>query len=309
MSLFLAEPDLAEPAIRILQPDTVDVQQVDSFDRRLNWSTDIGVCFGSSTSSDCEWVSFLRANHRVPMVGDRKKPWEYHGWLMYYRMLLESHPLIPKRWDYWCRTMLAGKILDDPIPQISFAEGRAASEAVKMVDRWMQLVCSYESTSRAFQTLVDWFLWGFGLSMEMPVFPPELNEKLYRQIDLGPLLVGPYDCLGEWLAAQTSKWNPHAFYPTPHSVVEMMLRITADPNEDLRARTFCEPCVGSGRMLLHASNHSLRLYGMDIDPLLVSICKINGALYSPWMVRPFPESFFESPSVLRSRVSDAGVVA
>jgi hypothetical protein len=46
--------------------------------------------------------------------------------------------------------------------------------------------------------------------------------------------------------------------------------------------------VGSGRMLLHASNFSLCLYGVDIDPLAVAMCKINGALYAPWMSFPLP---------------------
>ena len=45
-------------------------------------------------------------------------------------------------------------------------------------------------------------------------------------------------------------------------------------------------------MLLHASNYSLRLYGMDIDPLVVKISKINGALYAPWMSFPLPALFF-----------------
>ena len=39
--------------------------------------------------------------------------------------------------------------------------------------------------------------------------------------------------------------------------------------------TVNDPCVGSGRLLLHASNISLRLYGQDIDPLAVAMCKIN----------------------------------
>jgi hypothetical protein len=41
-------------------------------------------------------------------------------------------------------------------------------------------------------------------------------------------------------------------------------------------------------MLLHASNYSLCLYGMDIDYHCVSMTKINGALYSPWLSFPFP---------------------
>jgi N-6 DNA Methylase len=243
--------------------------------------------------SDCEWVSFFRIHGRVPMLGDDKKPWEYSGWLLYYRMLLEEHPAIPKRWEYWCRAMSAGRVLDDAIPQIVFGESGAAG-VVKLVDKWIRLVCDFESSSSAMHKLADWFLWGFGLSKEPPGLSVELNERLYREVNLGPLLLQPYDCLGEWMADQKGSWNPHAFFPTPHCVVEMMTRMNLGENEDIRAKTVCDPCVGSGRMLLHASNHSLRLYGTDIDPLIIKICKINGALYAPWMVRPFPESFFHA---------------
>ena len=41
-------------------------------------------------------------------------------------------------------------------------------------------------------------------------------------------------------------------------------------------------------MLLHASNHSLRLYGCDIDGTLCKATLVNGYLWVPWMVRPIP---------------------
>ncbi|MBK8277245.1 MAG: hypothetical protein IPK92_15865 [Nitrospira sp.] len=70
-----------------------------------------------------------------------------------------------------------------------------------------------------------------------------------------------------------------------------MTRIQMDdpaPSEKLRtSEKIMDPCCGTGRMLLHASNISLRLYGMDIDPLVTLIAKINGALYVPWLAYPF----------------------
>src|SRR5262249_36194383 len=35
-------------------------------------------------------------------------------------------------------------------------------------------------------------------------------------------------------------------------------------------------------------NFSLGLYGQDIDPLAVALCKINGAFYAPWLAFPLP---------------------
>jgi hypothetical protein len=56
------------------------------------------------------------------------------------------------------------------------------------------------------------------------------------------------------------------------------------------------------------TNHSLCLYGVDIDPLAVTMCKINGALYAPWLSFPLSASILgtaaKAPSLARS-VSDA----
>src|SRR5919197_878659 len=69
---------------------------------------------------------------------------------------------------------------------------------------------------------------------------------------------------------------------------------TRADGRDLRLTSVCDPCVGSGRMLLHASNFSLCLFGQDIDPLAVAMCKINGALYAPWLSFPLPASIVGS---------------
>jgi hypothetical protein len=73
--------------------------------------------------------------------------------------------------------------------------------------------------------LLDWLLWGFGLSVDKPSLSTELNEQLYRAVNLGSLLLQPYDYFGAWLADQQGKWNPNAFYPTPHHVVELMVQM------------------------------------------------------------------------------------
>jgi hypothetical protein len=63
-----------------------------------------------------------------------------------------------------------------------------------------------------------------------------------------------------------------------------------EDKRELRLQTVLDPCVGTGRMLLHASNFSYCLYGCDIDPLVAMITRINGALYAPWLTFPFSES-------------------
>jgi hypothetical protein len=247
---------------------------------------------------DCEWVAFLREHHRVPQVTDRKKPWEYRGWLMYYRLLLEEHLEISARWDYWYRTMAAGRLLDEPIPQLHFVSGGERSEGYKLIDQWVNLIDRYGGGwSSPMPVLLDWLLWGFGLNNEQPALKPELNEQLYRAVNIGPLLFAPHDYFGEWIANQKGKWNPHAFFPTSEHVVQLMVEMNfagLDP-KTARSMTVCDPCMGSGRMLILSAGHSLRLFGMDIDGEVLRAAKVNGALYAPWLVRPFPEAIFVEP--------------
>lgn len=238
--------------------------------------------------------TFVQQEGRYPRITDAKKPWEYRGWLLPYRIDAEVHPDVPKRWDYWARTMLAGKLLDEPIPQISFVHPGERESCAKMLDKWVRTVEETGGGWSAFTMLVDWFMWAFGMDKEPPAqINEKLNEQLYRMVDIGPMLLAPADWLGEWLAARmTSRWNSAGFYPTPHAIVEMMLRMNFPEGGDYRDKTVCDPALGTGRMLLHASNYSLRLYGQDIDRTVTRICKVNGAMYCPWLCSPFPDKFF-----------------
>src|SRR5258708_12460803 len=88
-------------------------------------------------TSDADWVQFCQEHGRIPMICDQKKPWEYRGWLMYYRLLLEDTGQVGYRWDYWARTMSAGRLLDEAIPQISFSgENRAGT---RLAEDWITL--------------------------------------------------------------------------------------------------------------------------------------------------------------------------
>src|SRR5258708_5154035 len=87
---------------------------------------------------DADWVQFSHEHGRIPMICDEKKPWEYRGWLMYYRLLLEGTDQVGYRWDYWARTISAGQLLDEPIPQIVFSQEDRT--CMKLVESWIRLV-------------------------------------------------------------------------------------------------------------------------------------------------------------------------
>jgi hypothetical protein len=239
-----------------------------------------------------DWAEFEELTGRWPTIEDKRKPWEYRGWLMAHMLTCEGHPLVPKRWQYWMRTLDAGTVLDEPIPRIEFSHASDREAGYKAVTKLVDLVDACFGGWSSFTALVDWLTWSFGFREKPPDFTAKLHEQLYRTFNLEPFLLKPADYIGEWLAMQQSSRNPLGFYPTPHALVEMMVQMNLGEGDHRRA-TVCDPCVGTGRMLLHASNHSLRLYGQDINQTVLDIALINGAMYCPWLCRPFPQSIFE----------------
>ena len=245
---------------------------------------------------------FLMCEGRLPKLGDPVPPWQYRGWLLSYVQLADAHPQIPGRWSHHLKTLEEGRLLTEPIPQICF-EQCPPTDGRKMIERCLNLIARHESTWASFQQLVDWLAWGLAVSRELPKLREETHEALYRTFTLEPLLLHPHDYLGSILSDhRAGGWNPNAFFPTPHSIVELMVQMTlggdasaVEGERDHRLKTVLDPCVGTGRMLLHASNFSYCLYGCDIDPMVAMITRINGALYAPWMAFPFPPSVLGVP--------------
>jgi hypothetical protein len=239
---------------------------------------------------------FIEDTGRYPRIGDPVQPWEYRGWALPY--ILDAPrvlPDIPDRWGYLAETRAAGRLLDAPIPRIEFASAHATDRLaiLKQVMKWIEIADRYEGGWSSFMRLIEWLAWSMGVSIERPRLRDGADEALYRGVNLIPLLQTPSDYLGTILAEHKGNgkaWNPNGFYPTPHEVCEMMTRMLVDcaEGEDMRTKSVCDPCVGTGRMLLHASNYSMNLYGCDIDPTVCAITKINGVLYAPWIVCPLP---------------------
>ena len=246
-------------------------------------------------------AAFVASHHRLPRLGDPRSPWAYQGFLLPYVIQLHhQHPHIPDRWGYYLRIRERG-LTPDPIPHVSFCSSPNHTTR-RTIERWARLVEETNSAGSSFHTLVDWMAWALGVADTLPAVDDALHEQLYRTVNIEPWLLHPYDYLGEFLAEQRSRgWNTTGFFPTPHAVCEMMTQMTVVKAEsinchDPRTRSIMDPCCGSGRMLLHASNYSLNLYGMDIDPLVLTITKINGALYCPWLTFPFPSHIFKTHS-------------
>lgn len=210
------------------------------------------------------------------------------GWLVYYLYEIESQ--IHNRWNYWLKTLIKGDLLEAQIPPVEFL-GMPHNEPMKMLEKCLN---DYKAINTYYSDFLEWILWGLGDSAIEKLssrVDAKVNEFWYRTFNLGLMIQYPHDYFGVILSEMksNSRWsNPHAFFPTPHHVVEMMVRMQFDEGKDSRRLSVMDPCLGTGRFLLHASNYSLNLWGQDIDPTCIMAAKINGYIYAPWLVKPAP---------------------
>lgn len=236
---------------------------------------------------------FFIENRRLPFVTDEIKPWRYRGWLVPYLQMSENHPQVAKRYDYVLRTIDAGRLLDEPLPQVRFCSEFSAEvkPGMRMLGKCLQTVEYRSGSWNGIRELCEWIGFALGVTTEASKLGEDVQEFLYRNFNLEPLLLNPSDYLGQMLC-ETSHGKKNGFYPTPINICECMVAMTSGDlsGGDRRHETVMDPAVGTGRMLLVASNYSMRLFGQDIDYLCVLITKINLALYAPWFY--IPESFF-----------------
>lgn len=228
-----------------------------------------------------------------------KQPWTYQGWILPYIIRLHDHLFSPfNRWSYYLDTLTTGALLPHPIPELHFAmEGDSKTRAaMSNLKKCLDIVWQDSASWSGLNDFVRWLAFGCGVTREESRFSAKTQEALYRTFNAQPMLEAPHDYFG-WLYSErlASGWNPNAFFPTPHTICQMMTLMNfGDDKQDQRALTVCDPCVGTGRMLLFAGSRSLRLYGMDIDPLCVLATKINGVLFCPWLTFGVPDAVFQT---------------
>lgn len=218
-----------------------------------------------------------------------------HGWMLPY--LLQLDELSWGRWEHWSNLMTRGSIGEEPIPEMHFCGSGQEGGGRKMLERCLNAVTQYGewagwSSWSNFDYFLDWILFGFGDPHQTTEPKPpggceHASERLYQLFNIEPLLAYPYDYFGDILA-ENSFGRRSGFFPTPMDVATMMVKMQFGEGEDLRTKTVCDPAIGTGRMLLPASNYSYRLYGNDISLTVLKACWVNGWLYAPWMVKPFP---------------------
>ncbi len=238
---------------------------------------------------------FFIENGRLPFVTDEVKPWEYRGWLVPYIQMCEAHPSISPRYDYVLRTIEAGRLLDEPIPECRFVGERSkeTDPGMKMLAQLVKTIESRTGYSRSIDELAKWLGFATGVTPERSELADGDQEQLYRIFDISKWLTAPSDYLGEYMA-EYGYGKGAGFFPTPMPICTMMAQLVYGDG-DHRLAMVNDPCVGTGRTLLAASNYSLRLTGQDINWLCVLVTKINFAIFAPWHL--IPASFFPAREV------------
>lgn len=231
-------------------------------------------------------AAFVNEYGRLPRIGDDHDPWLFRGWLLPYLALCEADPRVSPRYDYVTRTIEAGGLLDEPIPQCRFVSEHAveAKEGMKMLEKIVAIAEQRGRYSRGIETVLEWLGFATGVSDKPSEIERDDQEQMYRTFDCGKWLVAPTDYIGEYMAA-TGVGKAAAFFPTPMTICTMMAMMTHGDG-DHRTKTVMDCAVGTGRTLLAASNYSLRLFGQDINYLCVLACKINFAFFAPWHLIP-----------------------
>ena len=148
-------------------------------------------------------------------------------------------------------------------------------------------LCYNRHSQETFDMFVEWLLHGLGDPTVKELakgIEPKLNGAWYKTFNLGLFLKYPYDYLGQFAEDLygSGRRNPTAYFPTPMNVSQMMAKITLSDAD--KTKSVCDPCVGSGRLLMAASNYSLNLYGMDIDHRILNVCRVNMWQYVPWAI-------------------------
>lgn len=206
------------------------------------------------------------------------------GWLIPYLIALDG--MFYKRWDYWTKVCITNRIPKEPIPFIEFTPFHAFTE--QQVQKNLRTCLGHlQYLSNPLEAFVDWLLWGFGRGDRFPEISDKTDDYWYRTFNLGLFYLEPSDHFADLASEYLGKHNSLGFFSTPGSVVDMMVRMTfgEEPKHEHKRMSVCDPCAGTGNMLLYASNYSLNLYGVDISPLLVKIATINAYIYIPWLAK------------------------
>lgn len=216
------------------------------------------------------------------------------GW--YLSDFLSDEIAINGRWKYLQDTDRAGHLLDAPIPHIQFRKTPDPRTREYLHYCLEQINPNWETADvddrrRTVHYLFDWLLYGLGHPL-MPKPPAELwdgysFDRLYKVFKPAYLLVWPYDYFGMLLEeAEEGLPTSPQFRQITMGKAEKEVKKLFPQDADYRVDMLVDPETSSGRILLHASNHTLELVGLSTNAPWAKATILNGYFYIPWLIHP-----------------------
>ncbi len=179
------------------------------------------------------------------------------------------------RWQWYSNIMLLKKLSAEPLPKMDFSDDNDGKAK--------KLVLSILNVNRNLDDLLNFLLHMFGHTGYEQRPRVEFDFPLEEALRLERDLFG--DAYSEVMG--NSLRNGTGYFPTPQSICNLIVEMTMTGCQ--LTNTVNDPCVGSGRMLLSASNKSLFLSGNDVNLICVKMTLVNGYLFAPWLVLPPPK--------------------
>ena len=206
--------------------------------------------------------------------------------------LIDADEKTTKRWDWHLRNLSTNKITL-PIPQIKFL-GMVEPKTMKMLRTMINTIKEEgHYGSQAAEKLIEWLAWGFGIK-DVTTFPitQKIHEKMKEQFKIQPLLEYPSDYFAVLLGESGHAGGP-GWFATPMNITELITQVVFNKEKSKPWENLNEPCLGTGSMVLPASNYCLSISGQDISPIMILTAKVNFMLYVPWAAIPYPKEMLK----------------
>ena len=127
----------------------------------------------------------------------------------------------------------------------------------KYEDQYHKINAQYDNGGKTGERPIDYFAKAYAHLMQ------EIHET-------------DKDVLGDIYMLEIT-YGEHGQFFTPEHITDMMAMIVAPSKSEAGRKVVCDPCCGSGRMLLsaHKRNSDAFLVGIDLDPRCAKMCALN----------------------------------
>lgn len=208
------------------------------------------------------------------------------GILSDYALRLEFEHIGRIKW--WNEYYAYDKIPDTPIPQINWLSSSGSKE-VRQVEKLLQDCMVFSGILDQFFSFILYTCYSNHKEISWRTVDDVTLSLWYKKLhEALPLMYKvPWPYMSDLLVNNMSKQSKQAsgYFPTPMEASELMVRIIYGNSNNI-TKIMTDPCVGSGHMLLSASNYTINLMGQDINITVLKACRIHMYMYVPWGYQP-----------------------